>query len=82
MKRHWADWSGLGVLVNPHVVTLPPEPTPDFEAMNKAIVGDGEDKELGNLVCRAFKAGLSVESVAWVFKIPESAVHKIIREAL
>ena len=40
------------------------------------------DKELNTLVCRAFKKGLSTESVAWVFKIPESEVHKIIREAL
>ena len=40
------------------------------------------DKGLNTIVCRAFKAGLSVEAVAWVFKIPESAVHRIIREAL
>ena len=40
------------------------------------------NKELSTMVCRAFKAGLSVESVAWVFELPVSAVHKIIREAL
>ena len=43
---------------------------------------DKTDKELNTLVCRAFKKGLSTESVAWVFKIPESEVHRIIREAL
>lgn len=40
------------------------------------------DKELNTLVCRTFKAGLSTEAVAWVFKVPVSVVHKIIREAL
>ena len=34
------------------------------------------------LVIRAFKAGLSVERVAWVFQISEAEVHKIIRAAL
>lgn len=40
------------------------------------------NKELSTIVCRAFKAGLSSEAVALVFKIPLSAVHRIIREAL
>ena len=70
------------VNVNRYIISLPPEPKPDFEAMKKTIIGDMTDKELNTLVCRAFKAGLSVESVAWVFKIPESEVHRIIREAL
>jgi len=39
-------------------------------------------KELSALVCRAFKRGLSDQDVAWVFRIPVSVVHKIIREAL
>lgn len=45
--------------------------------------GDGMiAKELSDLVCRAFKRGLSMEDVARVFRVPLSAVHKIIREAL
>ena len=52
------------------------------DTMKKTIIGDMTDKELNTLVCRAFKAGLSVEAVAWVFKIPVSDVHRIIREAL
>ena len=35
-----------------------------------------------HLIVRAFKAGLSVERVAWVFQITEAEVHKIIRAAL
>ena len=53
-----------------------------FESTKKTIVGDMTDKELNTLVCRVFKAGLSVKSVALAFKIPESEVHRIIREAL
>ena len=34
------------------------------------------------LIARAFKAGLSVERVAWVFQITEAEVHKIIRATL
>jgi transposase len=34
------------------------------------------------LICRVFKAGLSVGQVAWAFQISESVVHRIIREML
>ena len=46
------------------------------------LTSDMTNKELSTMFCRAFKSGLSVESVAWVFKLPMSAVHKIIREDL
>lgn len=34
------------------------------------------------LICRAYKAGLSIEQIAWVFYLSKEQVNKIIREMI